>query len=79
MAIVRFKCKDLKLFYTKGSTKAIWPDYVKRLCVILTALTSATTSEMLRTPAFKKRPLKGTLTGYCSIWVNGAWRVTFRL
>ena len=23
-------------------------------------------------------PLKGSLTGQCSIWVNGNWRVPFR-
>nr|WP_252619256.1 type II toxin-antitoxin system RelE/ParE family toxin [Bartonella taylorii] len=51
---------------------------MKKLCVILTALTSATTPEMLKAPAFKRHPLKSELTGYYSIWVNGNWRVTFR-
>ncbi|ATP12454.1 protein killer protein [Bartonella henselae] len=78
MAIVSFKHKGLKLFYTTGSTKAIRPDHVKKLRVILTALTSATCPEMLKAPAFKMHPLKGELTGYYSIWVNGNWRVTFR-
>lgn len=32
---------------------------------------------MLRAPAFKMPSLKGELTGYYSIWVNGNWRVTF--
>ncbi|GAA5099504.1 hypothetical protein GCM10023260_10790 [Bartonella acomydis] len=53
MAIVSFKHKGLKLFYTTGSTKAIQADHVKKLRVILTALTSATTLEMLKAPAFK--------------------------
>nr|WP_273754223.1 type II toxin-antitoxin system RelE/ParE family toxin [Bartonella sp. MM73XJBT.G] len=44
----------------------------------MTALTSATTPEMLKAPAFKMHPLKGELTEYYSIWVNGNWRVTFR-
>ncbi|WP_375621820.1 type II toxin-antitoxin system RelE/ParE family toxin [Bartonella sp. AA97HXZ] len=32
----------------------------------------------VKAPAFKMHPLKGELTGYYSIWVNGNWRVTFR-
>ncbi|UNF46223.1 type II toxin-antitoxin system RelE/ParE family toxin [Bartonella krasnovii] len=32
---------------------------------------------MLKAPAFKMHPLKGELTGYYSIWVNGNWCVTF--
>ncbi|WP_438721603.1 type II toxin-antitoxin system RelE/ParE family toxin [Bartonella rochalimae] len=78
MAIVSFKHKGLKLFYTTGSTKAIRADHVKKLCVILTALTSATTSEILKAPAFKMPSLKGELTGYYSLWVNRNWHVTFR-
>ncbi len=73
-----FKHKGLKLFYTTGSTKAIRADHVKKLCVILTALTSATTSEILKAPAFKMPSLKGELTGYYSLWVNRNWHVTFR-
>ncbi|WP_455475892.1 type II toxin-antitoxin system RelE/ParE family toxin [Bartonella sp. B17] len=78
MAIVSFKHKGLELFYTTGSIKAIRSDHVKKLRIILTALTSAATPEMLKAPAFKMHPLKGKLTGYYSIWVNGNWRITFR-
>ncbi|AQX31571.1 type II toxin-antitoxin system RelE/ParE family toxin [Bartonella schoenbuchensis] len=78
MAIVSFKHKGLKLFYTTGSTKAIQAAHTKKLRVILTALTSATCPEMLKAPAFKMHSLKGELTGYYSIWVNGNWRITFR-
>nr|WP_273790407.1 type II toxin-antitoxin system RelE/ParE family toxin [Bartonella sp. CM31XJBT] len=50
----------------------------KKIRVILTVLTSATTLEILREPAFKMHHLKGELIEYCSIWVNGNWRATFR-
>nr|WP_246054688.1 type II toxin-antitoxin system RelE/ParE family toxin [Bartonella massiliensis] len=43
---------------------------------MLTALTSATTSEVLKAPAFKVHLLKGA--GSDSMWVNGNGRVTFR-
>ncbi|WP_455481483.1 type II toxin-antitoxin system RelE/ParE family toxin [Bartonella sp. B12(2025)] len=77
MAIMSFKHKGLKLFYTTGSTKAIRSGYVKKLHVILTALTSATIPEMLKALAFKMHPLQGEFAGYYSIWINGNWRVAF--
>jgi proteic killer suppression protein len=32
----------------------------------------------LNQPGLRLHPLKGTLKGYWSVWVNGNWRVTFR-
>ena len=36
------------------------------------------TPEDVAIPSFRTHPLKGSLAGQWSIWVNGNWRVTFR-
>ncbi|MDQ6645818.1 MAG: type II toxin-antitoxin system RelE/ParE family toxin, partial [Pseudomonadota bacterium] len=45
---------------------------------MLAALDAAATLAELNQPDYKLHPLKGTLKGHCSMWVNGNWRVTFR-
>ena len=50
-----------------------------KLLRILSVLDVAQTPEDLAIPSFRTHPLKGDLAGQWSIWVNGNWRVTFRL
>lgn len=49
-----------------------------KLLRILTALDVALTPDELAIPSFRAHLLKGELSGHWSIWVNDAWRVTFR-
>ncbi|MGF7157299.1 plasmid maintenance system killer protein [Bartonella heixiaziensis] len=79
MAIVSFKHKGLKLFYTTGSIKAIQLAHTKKLRVILTALTSATCLEMLKAPAFKMHSFKGECIGSYSIRLTAIGVLLFAL
>lgn len=76
--IVSFRHKGLESFYRTGSARGLQPAHIAKLTLILTALDAAETADQLRLSAFKLHPLKGSLKGYWSIWVNGNWRVTFR-
>lgn len=52
--------------------------HVSKLRHILAALDAAASPAELNHPGYKLHPLKGTLKGHWSVWVNGNWRVTFR-
>ena len=70
--IIGFRHKGLETLYKTGSAHA------PKLSRILAALNAAASPAELNQPAYKLHPLKGTLKGHWSIWVNGNWRVTFR-
>ncbi len=71
MAIVSFKYKGQKLFYTTSSKKTILANYVKNLRVILRVLASNTTSKILKAPALKIYSLKVEFAGYYFYGING--------
>jgi proteic killer suppression protein len=76
--IVGFRHKGLELLYRTGSTKGVQAAHAPKLMRILGLLDVATGSTDLNVPSFKLHPLKGSLQGHWSIWVNGNWRLTFR-
>ena len=76
--IISFRHKGLEGFYRTGKTPGIQPAHAAKLLRILAALDVATGPAELNFPGYKLHPLKGTLDGHWSIWVNGNWRVTFR-
>ena len=76
--IVGFRHKGLRLLFDTGSTKGVRADHGGKLSSILAALDVAQGPEELALPSYRLHPLKGSLKGYWSIWVNGNWRVTFR-
>lgn len=76
--ITGFRHKGLEAFYTTGTTRGIQAAHAAKLRRILALLDVAVSPADLSLPAFKLHPLKGELSGYWSIWVNGNWRVTFR-
>lgn len=76
--IVSFRHKGLELLYRSGSTRGIQAAHAAKLSRILAALDVASGPAELNHPGYKLHPLKGELSGYWSIWVNGNWRVTFR-
>ncbi|HZG29161.1 MAG TPA: type II toxin-antitoxin system RelE/ParE family toxin [Ensifer sp.] len=45
---------------------------------ILSALDVPISPADMNLPAYRFHPLKGELSGFWSIWVNGNWRVIFR-
>ncbi len=76
--IVSFRHKGLRLLFETGSAKGANPDHKPKLSSILAALDVASAPEELALPSYRLHPLKGTLNGHWSIWINGNWPVTFR-
>ena len=76
--IKSWKHKGLKLFYETGSTKGIQAQHQRRLTMILQRLDAAIVAEDMNLPGMQFHPLKGELKGYCSVSVNGNWRVVFQ-
>lgn len=54
-------------------------DHVNKLRRILAVLDAANSPAELNQPGYRLHPLKGKLKGHWSMWVNGNWRVTFRV
>lgn len=76
--IASFRHKGLEAFYRSGTTKGIQPAHARKLARILGLLDVAAAPADVSLPGFGLHPLKGSLLGHWSIWVNGNWRVTFR-
>lgn len=80
MKIQSIKHKGLRNLAEKGDTSGVPPDFVTRLRVILSLLSSARSKQSF--VAVKKlnfHGLSGNMDGYYSLRVNGNFRVTFRL
>lgn len=75
--IKSFKHKGLRLFYETGSTKGIQSVHANKLRLILGALDTAKTIDVLNIPAFRLHKLKGEMQNLYSITVQANWRVTF--
>ena len=76
--IVSFRHKGLQVFYETGSMRGINAAHATKLARILSALDVANSPVDLNLPAYRLHPLKGELSGFWSIWVNGNWRIIFR-
>lgn len=76
--IKTFRHKGLEAFFFTGSKAGIQPQQAGRLRVMLTALNLAKAPEDMNAPGWKLHPLKDSLRGHWSVWVNGNWRLTFR-
>lgn len=76
--IISFRHKGLRAFYKTGNTRGIQAAHARKLGMILVSLEAAKQPQDLDLPALRLHPLKGSLKGHWSIWVNGNWRVTFR-
>lgn len=77
--IIGFRHRGLERLYKTGSARGVLASQATKLQRILAALDAAAGPEDLNQPAYKLHPLKGRLTDHWSIWVNGNWRVTFRI
>jgi toxin HigB-1 len=76
--IVGFRHKGLKLLYETGSVRGVNAAHALKLFSILAALDAAAEPNELALPSYRLHPLKGSMRGHWSIWVNGNWRATFR-
>lgn len=70
--------KGLAALYFEDQGKGVQQAHVRRLRQILALLDSATIPEDMNAPGLRLHALKGNLTGYYSVTVNGNWRVVFR-
>jgi len=77
--IVGCRHKGLEAFYRTGTLRGIQAVHAAKLRRILALLDIAAGPDDLTIPAFKLHQLKGEMKGHWSIWVNGYWRVTFRI
>ncbi|MDE2791581.1 MAG: type II toxin-antitoxin system RelE/ParE family toxin [Paracoccaceae bacterium] len=75
--ITGFRHKGLKALYQTGSSKAIRPDLVRRVSIILAILDEAHSLDDLRRPSLRLHALGGTRKGDWSVSVNAQWRITF--
>lgn len=75
--IQSFRHKGLRKFFESGSAAGIQPHHAKRLRMLLAALDTALNIEDMNVPGFRLHPLKGSVRGRWSVWVNGNWRLTF--
>ena len=70
--------KGLRAFFEKGSMVGIQAKHKVRLKVILQRLNAAVTADDLNLPGMNFHKLKGKYKNYCSVRVNGNWRVIFK-
>jgi proteic killer suppression protein len=76
--IISFKHKGLEQLYLTGTAKGVQAKHIPKLLRIILALDYAQSVNDINVEEFRLHSLKGNLSGYFSIWVNGNWRVTFR-
>jgi proteic killer suppression protein len=77
--ITTIRHKGLRLLYDSDDRSRLRQDQVRRISIILAALDEAATVGDMDRPGFRLHPLKGELSGFWSVWVNGNWRIVFRL
>ena len=75
--ILSYRHKGLKLFAETGSKAGIQPMHAAKLRRLITALNVASRPGDMDAPGNNLHPLKGVLTGFWSVKVNGNWRLTF--
>lgn len=76
--ITSIKHKGLKLLWTKNDSSKLPADSVFKIRMILQLMNSATDVHDLNTPGARLHELKGNLSGYWSITVNGNYRIIFQ-
>ncbi|WP_035051416.1 type II toxin-antitoxin system RelE/ParE family toxin [Andreprevotia chitinilytica] len=76
--ILSFQHKGLGRFFESGSKSGIQPHHADKLRELLTALNVAISADDLARPSWRYHQLHGDLGGFCSLTVNGNWRVIFR-
>ena len=75
--IKSFRHRGIEKFFKTGSKAGIQPKHTQKLQLLLSVLNVATNAEQMNVPGWDWHPLKGDLTGYWAVKVNGNWRLTF--
>lgn len=76
--IKSWKHKGLRYFFETGDKSGIYVVHEKKLKIILQRLSAAIQAEDMDTPGMQFHALKGKLSGFYSVSVNGNWRIIFR-
>lgn len=77
--IVSFRSKALEEVFTKGTSKKLLQERIKKIKKILDAMHGAVSLKDLNFPAFRLHQLKAPpYRGYWSIDVTGNYRLVFR-
>jgi proteic killer suppression protein len=72
-----FRSRQLQRYWTRGDTRGLPADHIKRLHVRLTALDSAATPQEMNVPGWRFHALSGDMAGRYAVNVSGNWRLTF--
>jgi proteic killer suppression protein len=75
--IKSFRHKGLAAYFAAGDRAGLPQPMVRRIAHRL-AVHAATGLRQIGLPGYRLHPLKGDQQGRWSIWVSGAWRLTFR-
>ena len=73
-----FAHKGLESFFRTGGKAGIQPSHAARLRRQLAQLNQAAGAQDMNLPGWRMHPLKGEMSGFWSVWVNGNWRLIFR-
>jgi toxin HigB-1 len=75
--IQSFSSKALERLFSKGDTRGVNAQHIRRLRTILTALNTAASPADMDLPGLQLHPLKGQRQGQWAVSVSGNWRVVF--
>jgi proteic killer suppression protein len=72
--------KGLKLFWTKGDTSKLQPDYVYKIKKVLNIIhyLEKVPQDLETFKHLRPHPLKGDLRNFWSLDISGNWRIIFR-
>jgi toxin HigB-1 len=76
--IQSFKHKALRRLFEVDDRRGLNAEHIEKIRLILLALDSAETVEVMNLPTFRLHPLAGDLKRYWSVTVRANWRITFR-
>jgi len=76
--IESFAHKGLRRLFEKDDSRALNPEHVEKITLILAALDAAATVEAMNLPSFRLHRLTGNLRGFWAVTVRANWRIIFR-
>ncbi|MFM8453574.1 MAG: type II toxin-antitoxin system RelE/ParE family toxin [Gammaproteobacteria bacterium] len=76
--IKSWKHKGIQRFFNSGDKSGIIAVHERKLTIILQRLSAITHVADMNTPGMQFHALKGDLSGYYSVSVNGNWRIIFK-
>jgi proteic killer suppression protein len=75
--IKTFKSKPLKELFETGKAARIDQKFHARLILVLDVVNRSANTQAMSLPGFNLHPLKQYKPWKWSIWISGAWRLTF--